>query len=77
MAGDEITHMDEILAESVRKLPILYDKSSKDFKDKHKKVRAWDDLAKEVGFSTGKSFMACFLSLTSLNFHKLNGRTFN
>ncbi|XP_067023973.1 uncharacterized protein [Acropora muricata] len=50
----ETTHVDEILAESVRKLPILYDKSSKDFKDKHKKERAWDDVAKEVGFPTGK-----------------------
>ena len=29
--------VDEKLAESVRKFPILYDKSSKDFKDKHKK----------------------------------------
>ena len=53
----ETTHVDEILAESVRKLPILYDKSSKDFKDKHMKERAWDDVAKEVGFPTGKSFM--------------------
>ena len=54
--------MDEILAESVRKLPILYNKSSKDFKDKHKRKRAWDDVAKEVGFPTGKSFMGYFLS---------------
>ena len=33
VAGKEITHVDEVLAESLRKLPILYDKSSKDFKD--------------------------------------------
>ena len=51
------------LAESVRKFPVLYDKSSNDFKDKHKK-RAWGDVAKEVGFVKGKSsldhFLCCF-----------------
>ena len=61
MAGNEITRVDEILAESVRKLPILYDKWSKDFKDKHEKERAWDDVAKEVGFPTGKSFIYLFI----------------
>ena len=54
IAGNEIIHVDEIRAESVGKLPILCDKSPKDFKDKHKKERAWDDVAKEVGFPTGK-----------------------
>ena len=49
--------VDEKLAESVRKFPILYDKSSKDFKEREKKERAWDDVAKEVGFPSGKSFM--------------------
>ena len=57
-------------------MPILYDKSSKDFKDKHKKERARDDVEKEVDFPTGKSFMGYFLSLISLDFRKLNGRTF-
>ena len=47
MAGNAI--VDEKLAESVRKFPILYDKSSKDFKDSKKK-------AKEVRFPSGKSF---------------------
>lgn len=60
MAGNETTDMDEILAELVRKLPVLYDKSAKDFKDKHKKERAWDDVAKEVGFPTGKSLWVIF-----------------
>ena len=54
----------EKLAESVRKFPVLYDKSSNDFKDKHKKERARRDVAKEVGFATGKSlldhFLCCF-----------------
>jgi len=46
----------EKLAESVRKFPVLYDKSSNDFKDKHRKEQAWGDVAKEVGFATGKNF---------------------
>ena len=33
-------------------------------------------MAKEVGFPTDKSFMGYFLSLFSLDFYKLNGRTF-
>ena len=68
MAGNAIV-VDEKLAESVRKFPILYDKSSKDFKDKHKKERAWEDVAREVGFPSGKSFRIIFflrLSLISL-----------
>ena len=40
----------EKLAESVRTFSVLYDKSSNDFKDKHKKERAWGDMAKEVCF---------------------------
>ena len=51
----------EKLAESVRKFPVLYDKSSNDFKDKHKKERAWGDMAKEVCFATGKSLLNHFL----------------
>jgi len=53
-------------------LPILYDKSSKDFKDKHNKERASDGEATEVDFSTGKEFMGYFLALISFDFHKLN-----
>ena len=53
--------VDEKLAESVGKFPILYDKSLKDFKDKHKKKRAWEDVMKEVffvdlDFRTGSTF---------------------
>ena len=53
--------VDEKLAESVRKFPVLYDKSLKDFKDKHKKERAWQDVVKEVSlicldFPTGSTF---------------------
>ena len=59
MAGNAM--VDEKLAESVRKFPLLYDKSCKEFKDKQKKERAWEDVAKEVGFTSGKSFMGYFL----------------
>ena len=45
---------DERLSDSVRKYPILYDKSLKDFKDKHKKNNAWSKVAKELGVSSGK-----------------------
>ena len=58
MAEDVALH--EKLAESVRKFPVLYDKSSNDFKDKHKKERAWGDMAKEVCFATDKSLLNIF-----------------
>ena len=45
--------VDEKLAEAVRNFPILYDKESKDFKDKKKKDLVWNDVAKEVGFPSG------------------------
>ena len=35
----------EKLAEAVRQFPVLYDKSSRDFKDSSKKRLAWDDVA--------------------------------
>ena len=72
MVGNVI--VDEKLAESVKKFPILCDKSSKDFKDREKKERAWEDVAKEVGFPSGKSFMDYFLPLFSLDFR--TGSTF-
>ena len=53
-------------------MPILYDKSSKDFNDKHNKERASDDVATEVDFSTGKEIMGYFLALISFDFGKLN-----
>lgn len=61
MAGNAT--VDEKLAESVRTFPILYDKSSREFKDRDKKEKAWEDVAKEVGFLSGKLFIGYFLSL--------------
>ena len=53
--------VDEKLAESVRKSQILYDKSSKDFKNKRNKESASEDVVKEVSligldFRTGSTF---------------------
>lgn len=47
----------------MRKFPILYHKSSKDFKDRHKKERVWEDVAKEVSFPSGKEAETAFRNL--------------
>ena len=47
--------VDEKLAEAVRSYPVLYDKNDLNFKDKNKKILAWDDVAKTVGLDSGKS----------------------
>ena len=47
------TTLDERIAEAVRKYPVLYDKSCKDFKDKNKKRIAWSEVAKETGLKSG------------------------
>ena len=57
----------------MRKFQILYDKSSREFKDRDKKERAWEDVEKEVSFRSGKLFIG-FLSLINLFFH--TGSTF-
>ena len=43
------------VAETVRMYTVLYDKSSKDFKDKTKKDLVWQDVARKVGFPSGNS----------------------
>ena len=45
---------DKKLSESVRKYPVLFDKSGCDFKNKLKKQMAWADVASEVGLQNGK-----------------------
>ena len=60
------------LAEDVRQLPVLYDKSCRDFKDNSKKRLAWDDVAKQVGLQTGMyssseySFICSMFSLVRI-----------
>ena len=55
MVGAVSVGFDEKLAEQVRKVPVLYDKSCTEFKDKNKKVLAWDDVAAATGWKTGKT----------------------
>ena len=45
--------MDEKVAEAVRRFPILYNKSLKDFRDRNKKKNAWEEVARQAGLSTG------------------------
>ena len=45
---------EEKLAEAVRKYPVLFDKSDIYFKDINKKRLAWEDVAKEANFDSGK-----------------------
>ena len=44
---------DEKIAEAVRRFPVLYDKSCKDFTDSKTKKNAWEDVAKIAGLSSG------------------------
>ena len=45
--------LDEKIAEAVRRFPVLYDKSCKDFEDTNKQKNAWEDVSKVVGLSSG------------------------
>ena len=42
------------LAAVVKSLPILYDKSLPDFKDKVKRQNAWTEVALQLGLPSGK-----------------------
>ena len=57
-----VLDMDEKLAEAVRSFPVLYNKSIKDFKDRNKKDLAWSDVAKIVGFGSGKQVNLIFFT---------------
>ena len=54
MAAATAISFDEKLAEEVRKFPILYDKSSPDFKNRQMKVDSWKSVAQSLGLQTGK-----------------------
>ena len=41
--------LEEKLAEAERQIPVLYEKSCRDFKDNSKKRLAWDNVVKQVG----------------------------
>ena len=51
--ANALTSVDELLAESVRLYPVLYNKGDKFFKDVNKKTLAWEDVAKKTGFPSG------------------------
>lgn len=53
IAVDGIT-FDEYLATTVRKYPVIYDKSCKDFHERDVKDSAWQAVAREVGLLSGK-----------------------
>ena len=44
---------DKKLSESVRKYPVLFDKSGCDFRNRLRKQMAWADVALEVGLQNG------------------------
>ena len=58
-----MTSVDELLAESVRLYPVLYNKADKFFKDVNKKTLAWEDVAKKNGFPSGNYQTRMFVSL--------------
>lgn len=47
---------DEILANEVRKYPVLYDKSIPEYKEKRPKVNAWNKVDQALGFEEGNLF---------------------
>ena len=51
-----MTSFQESLAEAVRKYPVLYDKSLRDFKDRNKKNLAWNDVALALNLKDGRQF---------------------
>ena len=50
----KIADNEELLAEAVRRYPVLYDRSHRTFKHKNKEKLAWNDVAKEVDYPDGK-----------------------
>lgn len=48
------SNFEEMLASAVENLPILYDKSLKEFKDNNKKKNAWQKVAQQLGLESGE-----------------------
>ena len=71
MAAEELVYntatgvnTEELLSETVRTYPILYDKTLKEFKDKNAKQNAWKAVAESVpGIQTGRYSMSTVLLL--------------
>ena len=47
---------EEKLASAVENLPVLYDKSLKEFKDSNKKKNAWQQVAQQLGLESGECY---------------------
>ena len=67
-----MTALEEKLAEAVRQVPVLYDKSCRDFEDKSKKRLARENVAKQIKLQTGMycsseySFICLMFSLVRI-----------
>ena len=46
--------LEEKLPSTVDNLPVLYDKTLKEFKDKNKKKNAWQQVAQQLGLESGE-----------------------
>ena len=51
---------DEYLARTVRKYPVIYDKSCKDFHERDVKDSAWHAVALEVGLNSGGNIFGSY-----------------
>ena len=47
---------EEKLASAVENLPVLHDKSLKEFKDSNKKKNAWQQVAQQLGLESGECY---------------------
>ena len=66
-----VSDQDEIIAEAVRKYPVLYDKSDRFFKDRAKKQLAWKDVAKEANLCNGRSSLSISTLVIQLLLEKI------
>ena len=56
-----MSKLDEILSETVRKYPALYNKSIKEFKDRNVTSLIWSKVAKDLKMKSGKRISLLYL----------------
>ena len=59
-----MSKLDEILSETVRKYPALYNKSIKEFKDRNVTSLIWSKVAKDLKMKSGKDLASFFIYTT-------------
>ncbi len=59
---------EELLIEEVRERKFLYDKSSRDYSDKQKKLNAFEEIALVMGFTGIKYIWVYIFYQTSITF---------